>query len=93
MRAGSGVLEGGTLVGLGVEKPERRASPPEALNPSPWAALAELRAPIPRGGPGSKQKPGEAAAACWPAQPVASPYAECARPGPGKLGVSGVEGH
>lgn len=63
-----------------MEKPERQAFSPEPLNPSPWAALVKHRAPIPRGGPGSKQKPEVEAVARWLAQPVTSP---CAGSAPG----------
>lgn len=54
----------GTLPEVGMKKPGCQAFPPEPLSPCPWAVLVEHRAPIPRGGPGSKQKPEVAAAVC-----------------------------
>lgn len=68
-----------------MEKPECQVFPPEPLNPSPWAALVKHWAPIPRGGPGSKQKPDVEAVARWLAQPVTSPCAGSA-PGPRDIG-------
>lgn len=68
-----------------MEKPESQAFPPEPLSPSPWAVPVKHRAPIPRGGPGSKQKPEVEAVARWLAQPVTSPSAGSA-PGPREIG-------